>query len=247
MFEDSLIESADVLKTKRPAATAISLLLQSLLVAAMAALPLLYTEALPNVSLTSLVALGPPPPAPAPARPDAARQATRPRDSDMVGQRLREPKAIPRNVADIDEGEAPMPAVSSEGFGVPGGTGDPAASSVLNSIVTLTPPAPLPRPAVNAPLRVSQGVAQGFLVHQVKPMYPPLARQARIQGAVVVQAIIGKDGTVENLRLISGHPMLAPAAIEAVRQWRYRPYTLNGMPVEVETEITVNFVLGAGS
>lgn len=247
MFEDSLIESADVLKTKRPAATAISLLLQSLLVAAMAALPLLYTEALPKVSLTSLVALGPPPPAPAPARPDAARLATRPRDSDMVGQRLREPQVIPRIVAHIDESEAPMPAVSSAGFGVPGGTGDSAAGNVLNSIVTLTPAAPVPRPAVSAPLRVSQGVAQGFLVHPVKPMYPPLARQARIQGAVVVQAIIGKDGTVENLRLISGHPMLAPAAIEAVRQWRYRPYTLNGMPVEVETEITVNFVLGAGS
>jgi periplasmic protein TonB len=90
-------------------------------------------------------------------------------------------------------------------------------------------------------------VAQGFLVHQVKPVYPPLARQARIQGAVLLQAIIGKDGSIENLRLVSGHPMLAPAAIEAVRQWRYRPYTLNRAPVEVQTEITVNFVLGNGS
>jgi periplasmic protein TonB len=140
-----------------------------------------------------------------------------------------------------------MPAVPSGGPGVPGGTGDPSASSVLNAIVNLTPPAVVPRPTISAPLRISEGVAQGFLVRQVQPVYPPLARQARIQGAVLLQAIIGKDGSIENLRLVSGHPMLAPAAIQAVRQWRYRPYTLNRQPVEVQTEITVNFVLGSGS
>jgi protein TonB len=244
MFEDSLIESSGVLKTKRPAATAVSLLLQSLLVAAMAALPLLYTEALPKV--TSLVTLGPPPGAPAPARPEVERQVTTPRDSDMMGQRLREPKAIPRRVANISESEAPLPEIPSTGPGVPGGTG-PSVGNPLNEIVNLTPPAIVPRPAVSSPLRISEGVAQGFLVHQVKPLYPPLARQARIQGAVLLQAIIGKDGSIENLRLVSGHPMLAPAAIEAVRQWWYRPYTLNREPVEVQTEITVNFVLGNGS
>jgi hypothetical protein len=95
MFEDSLIESAGVLKTRRPAATAVSLLLQSLLVAAIAALPLLYTDALPKVSMMSLVAPGPPPRAPAPVRPEVARQAATPRDSDLVGQRLREPQANP--------------------------------------------------------------------------------------------------------------------------------------------------------
>jgi periplasmic protein TonB len=91
--------------------------------------------------------------------------------------------------------------------------------------------------------RVSQGVMQGLLIHQVKPTYPPLARQARIQGSVVLQAVIAKDGSIQNLRLVSGHPMLAPAAIDAVKQWRYKPYFLNGEPVEVETQITVNFTL----
>jgi len=85
-----------------------------------------------------------------------------------------------------------------------------------------------------------------MLVHQVKPLYPPIAMQARIQGTVVLQAVIGKDGTVQDLHLISGHPMLAPAAIEAVRQWRYRPYLLNDEPVEVDTQINVNFTLGGG-
>ena len=87
-------------------------------------------------------------------------------------------------------------------------------------------------------------MSEGDLVSKVLPTYPPLARTARIQGTVVLQAMISKQGTIENLRLLSGHPMLAPAAIEAVRQWRYRPYVLNNEPVEVETQITVNFSLG---
>jgi len=247
MFEDSLIESGGVLKTKRPAATAVSLILQSMLVAVMAALPLLYTEALPKGWVTTVVAPGPPPPAPAPVRAESQPSRATPRESDMVGQRLRAPQAIPKRIAHVEESEPPMPVVPSGGPGVPGGTGDPSTGNVLNAIVNLTPPAPIPRPVITGPLRISQGVAQGFLVHEVRPVYPPLARQARIQGTVMLQAIIGKDGSIENLRLVSGHPMLAPAAIEAVRQWRYRPYKLNGQPVEVETQVTVNFLLGGGS
>ena len=95
-------------------------------------------------------------------------------------------------------------------------------------------------------MRVSQGVSQGLLVHQVKPSYPPLARQARIQGTVVLQAVIGKDGNIQGLKVVSGHPMLAPAALEAVKQWKYKPYFLNGEPVEVDTTINVNFTLAGG-
>lgn len=245
MFEDSLIESGGVLKTKRRAATMVSLVLQAALVTALAALPLLDTEALPKVTLSTLVAPGPPAGPPAPARPEVARRAATPHDSDMMGQKLREPQEIPKRIAHIEESAAP-PEIPSGGPGVPGGTG-PSEGNPLNTIINLPPPAVIPKPSVSSPLRVSQGVAQGFLVHEVKPAYPPLARQARIQGTVLLQAIIGKEGSIERLRLVSGHPMLAPAAIEAVKQWRYRPYTLNGEPVEVETEITVNFVLGSGS
>jgi protein TonB len=97
-------------------------------------------------------------------------------------------------------------------------------------------------PPATAPIRVSH-MSEGDLVHKVLPTYPPLARNVRIQGQVVLQAVISKQGIIENLRLLSGHPMLVPAAIEAVRQWRYRPYVLNNEPVEVETLITVNFSL----
>ncbi len=92
-------------------------------------------------------------------------------------------------------------------------------------------------------VRVPKGVEQGLLAHRVQPDYPPDAREAHIQGTVELRALIGKDGSVEGLTLVSGHPMLAPAAIDAVRQWRYRPYMLYGNPVEVVTEILVNFQL----
>ena len=98
-----------------------------------------------------------------------------------------------------------------------------------------------PAPAVHT-IRVSH-ISEGNLIRKVQPVYPPLARAARIQGEVVLQAMISKEGTIENLQVVNGHPMLAGAAIDAVRQWRYRPYILNNDPVEVETQITVKFSL----
>jgi protein TonB len=102
--------------------------------------------------------------------------------------------------------------------------------------------APPPTPAPTHPLKISHW-AEGNLIYRVQPSYPPLARQARVQGAVELRAIISKAGAIENLVVVSGNPMLFKAAIEAVRQWRYRPYQLNDEPLEVETEVTVNFVL----
>ena len=92
-------------------------------------------------------------------------------------------------------------------------------------------------------VRVSQGVMTGLITAKVPPEYPADAKQQRIQGVVWMKAIIDKEGNVANLQLVSGHPLLAPPAMEAVRQWKYRPYLLNGMPVEVETQIQVNFTL----
>ncbi len=95
-------------------------------------------------------------------------------------------------------------------------------------------------------IRISQGVAEGMLVNRVPPPYPPLARAARIQGSVVLALRIGRDGAVEWLSAVQGHPMLIPAAIEAVKQWQYKPFYLNGEPVPVATTVTVNFTLANG-
>ena len=92
-------------------------------------------------------------------------------------------------------------------------------------------------------MRISQGVSEGLIVSKVPPIYPDTARTARIQGTVVLKARINQAGEVESLSLISGHPLLAPAAMDAVKQWKYRPYLLNGKPVGVETQIQVNFTL----
>ena len=103
----------------------------------------------------------------------------------------------------------------------------------------------MPKVAVPSKVRVSSGVAQGLLIRQVKPAYPPIALQARIQGTVVLQAVIARDGTVRDLHVISGHPLLVQAALDAVKLWRYKPYLLNDQPVEVDTQINVNFTLGS--
>lgn len=103
--------------------------------------------------------------------------------------------------------------------------------------------APAPQTAVPQRVRVSAGVSQSLLVDKVAPQYPPDARDQHIQGTVLLKVKIDKQGSVYNVELISGHPQLAPSAIEAVKQWKYKPYLLNGNPVEVETQVQVNFVL----
>jgi periplasmic protein TonB len=113
-----------------------------------------------------------------------------------------------------------------------------ANDSNLNRLISASPN--LPKPAL-ATLRISQGVSQGLLIKRVQPKYPQAALAAHTQGAVQIQASINKEGSVVNVKVLRGDPVLARAALEAVRQWRYKPYYLDGQPVEIETEITVNF------
>jgi periplasmic protein TonB len=247
MFEDSLIESGGRLRTKRGATTLISFVLQVFLIGILILIPLLYTEALPKQQLMTFLVAPPPPPPPPPPPAAAPIKVVKQIQSDIVNGQLRTPTKIPEKVQMIKEEEAPPPVMATGGVvgGVPGGVPGGQMGGVIGGIISSTPVA-VPRVATPQRVRVSQGVSQGLLIRKVQPVYPPLARQARIQGNVVLQAEISKDGTIENLRLMSGHPMLAPSAIEAVKQWRYKPYFLNGEPVEVETQITVIFSLSGG-
>jgi protein TonB len=246
MFEDSLIESGGRLKTKRGLTSMISFLIQIGIICVMVLIPLIFTEALPKQQLmTFLVAPPPPPPPPPPAA--APVHVVHQVQTDIVNGQLRTPTKIPQKVQMIKEDEAPPPAMASTGVvgGVPGGVPGGSMGGVIGSVLSSTPVA-VPKIATPQRVRVSAGVTSGLLVRKVPPTYPPLARQARIQGVVILQAQISKDGNIENLQLISGHPMLAPAAIEAVKQWKYRPYLLNGEPVEVDTQVQVNFTLSGG-
>jgi periplasmic protein TonB len=245
MFEDSLLESGGRLKTKRGRTTTFAIFLEILAIGVMVLMPLIFTEALPKQQLmTFLVAPPPPPPPPPPAA--APVHVVKQIQTDIVNGALRTPTKIPQKIQMIKEDEAP-PAMASAGVvgGVPGGIPGGQMGGVIGGIISSTPVA-VPKVATPQRVRVSQGVSQGLLVRRVNPTYPPLARQARIQGTVILRAVISKDGSIENLQLVSGHPMLAPAAIEAVKQWRYKPYLLNGEPVEVDTEVQVNFTLSGG-
>src|SRR5437764_7419394 len=241
MFEDSLIESGGKLKTARGKTTTFSFVLEAVIVGILVLIPLLFTEALPKAQL--MMALVAPPPPPPPPPPPAAVKIVKQVQTDIVNGQLRTPTKIPKKVEIVKEEEAPPPSMGVVG-GVPGGVPGGQMGGVIGGIISSTPMA-VPKVAVQR-VRVSQGVSQGLLIKKVQPSYPPLARQARIQGTVTLQAEISKDGTIENLRLMSGHPMLAPAAIEAVKQWRYKPYLLNGEPVAVDTQVQVNFTLSGG-
>jgi periplasmic protein TonB len=247
MFEDSLIESGGRLKTRRGATTLVSFILQVALVGVLVILPLVFTEALPKQQLMTFLVAPPPPPPPPPPPAATPIKTVKVVPTDIINGQLRTPTKIPEKVQMIKEEEAPPPVMSASGVvgGVPGGVPGGQMGGVIGGIISSTPVA-VPKVATPQRVRVSQGVSQGLLVKKVQPAYPPLARQARIQGQVILQAEISKDGTIENLRLISGHPMLAPAAIEAVKQWRYKPYMLNGEPVAVETTVMVNFTLSGG-
>ena len=242
MFEDSLIESGNKLKTKRLATSIISFFGQFLLLGILILIPLIYTEALPKTQLMTFL-VAPPPPPPPPPPPAAAVIKVVKIQTDLVNGQLRTPTKIPEKIQMIKEEEAP-PAMAGVMGGVPGGVPGGSMGGVIGGMINST--AAIPRVATPQRVRVSGGVQAGLLIKRVQPNYPPLARQARIQGTVVLQAEISKDGAIQNLQLISGHPMLAPAAIEAVKQWRYRPYLLNGEPVAVDTQVVVNFTLSGG-
>ncbi len=242
MFEDSLLEGK--MKTKRGMTTVISFLLQVVLVGILILIPLIYTEALPTQQLTTFLVAPPPPPPPPP--PPAAAPVVKVRriESELNNGVLRQPTAIPKKVAVIREDDTPPSTGVVGGVGgVIGGVAGGTPGGVIGGIISSTPVA-VPRVAAPKVVRVSSGVSEGLLLHRVQPTYPPLARAAHVSGTVQLQATIGRDGNIQNLRVISGHPMLAPAAVQAVKQWKYRPYLLNGEAVEVETTVTVNFNLG---
>jgi periplasmic protein TonB len=245
MFSDSLLDTSWGSGSHRIWTTLTSLTLQALAVAVLLILPLLCTQGLPKLTLLEKLPLPAPPPAP-PSPTPTTRTSTASGSNLSENQTVLMPPAIPHGIADIHE-DVPPPPIPLGREGVAHGTGDRrSANTVLGStfLDSVAPPPPLPRPTPR-PVRPSS-VMEANLVHRVQPAYPPLARAARIQGPVVLQAVISKSGTIENLQVLNGHPMLVRSALDAVRQWRYRPYFLNGEPVEVETQITVNFILSGG-
>ena len=243
-----LIYSAAKTGDWKRATLPVAYVFEVIIIGVLVLVPLIYTEALPKAQLMTFLA-APPPPPPPPPPPAAAAPAPKIIRHISVEDVMRAPTVIPKTIAQVKD--EPEPAPSSVGVvgGVPGGMPGGSMGGVLGGVIggvmssAAPPPPPPPKPQAPKRIRVGGQVESARLIFQPRPEYPPLAKMARIQGVVRLDAIISKDGSIQDLKVISGHPLLVKSALEAVQRWRYQPTLLNGDAVEVATEIDVNFTL----
>ena len=243
MFEGSLVASRGLVATGTERWTALgSLTLQCALVAVLLTIPMVRPEVLRPISLAPRLTVPLPVKPPAPlvhVQPTAASSSAMSVPAAAPQAEATQRFTFPRPGAATDSNAPAL--ITSLPFG-PGGPGGPAILNLPTSgpgpIVTVA------KPKDTGPTRVSGGVSAGLLLTPIKPVYPPIARAAGIQGAVVLEAAISKAGRIESLHVVSGPEMLRRAAMEAVQVARYRPYLLSGEPTEVQATITVNFKLG---
>ena len=243
LFHDVLLGATSAERRRRRLTLAATLVSEALVIAALVALPLLYLDALPGVSPrpAAPVALSfAPPVAETAGAVGSGRSIAIARSTDeyVVTRTMADPHLIyNRYRAASDETVAPGTLLP------PGccGTGERVGDG--DRIAAIAPRPVMPMPPAHRP--VISHVEESVLVHRVDPAYPATARLSHTEGDVVLRAVIGKDGGVESLRVVSGHPLLNAAAVNAVSQWRFRPYQLNGASIEVEAQITVRFVLAA--
>jgi protein TonB len=246
MFDQTFVDGIG--KTSKNWSMTLSFLLEVGAIGVMILVPLIWTEVLPKrVIVNSLAAPAPPPPPVSPA-PATVNKHVRAAPRIFIPEVLRASVTTPSHVVlPIDD---VLLTALNPGDLVLGIPGDVSSSGIGNSILPPSPPAAPPAPKADAkptpqkPVPVGGQVQSAKLIKRPAPVYPAIAKSARIQGTVVLQAIIGEDGTVRDLAVISAaSPLLVPAAREAVRQWVYQPTLLNHEPVEVITEITVIFSL----
>lgn len=234
MFEDSTFESAGRIHTRSRRWMIAAFAFNASILLAFILVPLICLEALPPQILSILVTV-PPAPHEAQQAPKPIPQTYRPA-SQTQSNPFAAPRIIPPNIYIATKPEsAPFVDPGSWDPGVQGGIGPALPGQPAPRVV---------RPVVSGPVRVSAPVEEGRAIHKTIPVYPPIAIAMQTQGTVVLEATISKSGTIENLRVVSGPAMLQQAALDAVSTWRYRPYLLDGQPVEVETTVNVIFTLG---
>jgi periplasmic protein TonB len=236
VFSTAIIEEDARSKGKRAAQTGIAMAVQVSIVCGLLIVPLLFTEALDMHNFEKTMLIAPPPPA-APAPPVVHAQAVAPKQSFLHAQ-LTAPTVIPKKIdASASDLGAAAPSISDAG-GVAGGTGD-----VLGASIGAPPPPP---PAVSrpkGPIRISTGMKEPRVIFQPSLAYPAIARQAHIEGTVVLEAIIDEQGNVSHVQVISGPALLLSAALKAVSERKYEPTLLDGEPVAIRLDVKVEFHL----
>ena len=244
MFEEMVVSSPTSKKTNKPWTVMLSMIIQCAFLGILILIPLIYTEALPKAMLSTML-VAPPPPPPPPPPPVAQIVKVRPQVHLMQNNQLMQPRAIPKETKIIKEEAEPDPSALGMTGGVPGGVAGGSMGGVLGGVIGGAGGGPPPPRPTQSRIRQGGAVTAASLINRVQPVYPPLARQTRVSGTVRLHAIISKDGSVQQLEVMTGHPLLVQAALDAVRQWRYRPTLLNGEPVEVDTTIDVIFSLNS--
>lgn len=237
MFADTLLETSWAQHARRSCTTLTSFGLQAFMISLLLLIPLLRTVVLPAARTVSTpISMGRP--TPTPLVPKARGDSTPVVPNHSAVPRYLWNGGLHESISATGDDSAPQVGDVGTGqeVGLPSAPGFPLPITGTRPVLATAPP-----PALRT-FRTSK-MLEGSLYHRVQPLYPPLARAARIQGEVVLSATISKEGTIENLQVLRGHPMLVKAAIDAVSQWRYRPYILNNEPVEVETQILVTFTL----
>ena len=234
MFEDSTFESTGRLHTRSRRWMIATFAFNAAILLALILIPLFYPEALTGKAMTWLIT-APPTPQEEP-KPEVRPEHATPAPREMQGNTVIMPRQIPRIIYVPDQQEPPVGPVNVTSLIGDNGQGGPGSAlrggGGTNSVVVQAGPRPIP-----------SVLAEGLLVHKVVPRYPSIGVAVHLEGTVVLQATISKNGTIENLRVVSGPAMLQQAALDAVAQWRYRPYLLNSQPVEVETTVNVEFKL----
>jgi protein TonB len=239
MFEDSLVESAALLRTHNRWPALVSVTTQCAIAVLIVSLPLLHPELLPMPHI--LPATLAPPRAPAPPPPPLRIEAR----SSATASATTAPIAIHTTAAPtllrltgpaVDAPSLPVVNLGDAHSSLPPGIN---SSAPAGPHITVAPAA-----AKSAPPRISSGVSAGNLIAPIRPEYPAIAKAARVEGTVIIDALISRTGNIESARILSGPSMLQPAALAAVRQARYRPFRLNGQPTAVQTTITIVFRMG---
>ncbi len=200
-------------------------------------IPLIYPEALPQQMMAMLLEAPPLPPAPQPQPEQQTTTQARRDVSEMQDGRIVAPPRIPPSIKMLSKVELPP---GSPIIGLDPGQNGPEIANVFGGNDNQRP---VVREDKKGPVRLPSTLVAGMLLQKTVPVYSPIAKAARVEGIVVLQAMISASGTIANLRVISGPTMLQQAALDAVSHWRYRPYLLNGQPVEVETTVNVIFTL----
>ena len=234
MFEDSTFESTGRIRTRSRGWMLATFAFNGSVVLALILIPLIYPEALPRMAAAFLMS-APPAPAPQPLPQEVMRTA--PAVSEERDDVLLPPRIIPAKIYMASAPEPPF--VKNAADWDPNSSGADGAAGLFRGQGKV----PVVVAQAAKSMKVSSGVMEGMIVWKALPVYPPIARATRTQGTVVLQATISKNGTIENLRVVSGPDLLRQAALDAVATWRYRPYLLNGQPVDVETTVNVDFTL----